>query len=162
MKKNLLTIILIFQIGLLSAQKTQSELIIGTWRFEKKCDLRTETEKSEFVVISCGPETENGTEYADRTFKKNNDFEFYYNLNEISCGKYNIENHKLTLENRLSENQIENNKERVESYLKKKLIIKKQDGFYYYRPVILELKSIIKNRLELGTEKHYTIWTRIK
>ena len=81
MKKILLTIILTFQIGLLVAQKTQSELIIGTWRFEKECDLRTEKEKSEFVEVDIVPiETENGTGYADRTFKVNNEFNFISTL----------------------------------------------------------------------------------
>ena len=145
MTKILLAILLIFQIGFLSAQKIQSELIVGTWRFEKECDLRTEKEKSEFVIISCGPETENGTEYADRTFEKNNEFEFYYNSNEIGCGKYYIENGTLILENRLSENQVKSNKNRVESYLKKDLIVKKDDGFYYSRPIILKLRSINEN-----------------
>lgn len=162
MKKILLTIILTFHIGILIAQKTQSELIIGTWRFEKECDLRKEKEKPEIVEISCGPETENGTGYADRTFKKNNEYEFYYNRNDINYGKYNIKNHKLTLENRLSNKQVEDNKERIESSVKRKLLIKKQDGFYYTRPVVIELKSLNENRLELGTEKQYTIWKRIK
>ena len=163
MKKTLLTLILIFQIGILSAQKTVSELIVGTWRFEKVCDLRTEKEKSEFAEIPwCPPETENGTGHADRIFKEDNEFEFYYNLNESSYGTYKVENQKLVLENRLSEKQIKNNKQRVESNLKRKLLIKKQDGFYYSRPLILELKSISENRLEIGTEKKYTVWRRIE
>ena len=72
MKKILLTIILSFQFAILNAQKTQTELIIGTWRFEKVCDLRTEKEKSKYVEPKIDPiETDNGTGSPDITFKIN-------------------------------------------------------------------------------------------
>ncbi|WP_132704218.1 hypothetical protein [Winogradskyella wandonensis] len=163
MKKTLLTIILIFQIGILVAQKTQSEFIIGTWRFEKECDFRTEKEKSEFIDVAIDPiETENGTGYADRTFKENGEFEFYYNSNHIDIGAYRIKNDKLIIERRLSKEKAESRKEAVEWHLKRNLMKKKNDGFYYFKPLELDLKSVSENRIELGTEKYYTIWKRIK
>ena len=163
MKKILLTIILAFQIGILVAQKTQSELIIGTWRFEKECDLRTDKEKSEFVEPVIDPvETENGTGYADRTFKEYGEFEFYYNSNHKDIGTYRIDNSKLIIERRLSKEKAESRKEAVEWHLKRNLIEKKKDGFYYFKPLELDLKSVSENRIEFGTEKRYTIWKRIK
>lgn len=163
MKKILLTIILTFQIGLLVAQKTQSELIIGTWRFEKECDLRTEKEKSEFVEVDIDPiETENGTGYADKTFKVNNEFEFYFNSNHTDKGTYRIENNKLIIERRISKEKAESRKKAVEWHLKRNLMKKKKDGFYYFKPLELDLKSVSENRIEFGTEKRYTIWKRIK
>ena len=163
MRKILLTIILAFQIGILVAQKTQSELIIGTWRFEKECDLRTDKEKSKFVNVAIDPiETENGTGYADRTFKENGEFKFYYNSNHTDIGTYRIENDKLIIERRLSKQKAESRKEAVEWYLKRNLMEKKKDGFYYFKPLELDLKSVFENRIEFGTEKLYTIWKRIK
>ena len=163
MRKILLTIILTFQIGILVAQKTQSELMIGTWRFEKECDLRTDKEKSEFVEPTIDPiETENGTGYADRTFKENGEFEFYYNSNHTDIGIYRIENDKLIIERRLSKEKAESRKEAVKWYLKRNLMTKKKDGFYYFKPLELDLKSVSENRIEFGTEKRYTIWKRIK
>ncbi|WP_299680639.1 lipocalin family protein [uncultured Tenacibaculum sp.] len=163
MKKILLTIILTFQIGIIVAQKNQSELIIGTWRFEKECDLRTDKEKSEFVNVAIDPiETENGTGYSDRTFKENGEFEFYYNSDHTNIGTYRIENDKLIIERRLSKEIAKNRKEAVDLHLKRKLMIKKKDGFYYFKPLGLDLKSVSDNRIEFGTEKHYTIWKRIK
>lgn len=163
MKKILLTIILTSQIGILVAQKTQSELIIGTWRFEKECDLRTEKEKSEFVEPDVDPiETENGTGYADRTFKGDGKFEFYYNSNQSYNGTYRIKNDKLIFERRLSKEKAESRKEAVEWHLKRNLMKKKKDGFYYFKPFELDLKSVSENRIEFGTEKRYTIWKRIK
>ncbi|MFD2697798.1 DUF1878 family protein [Mesonia sediminis] len=163
MRKILLTLILTFQIGILVAQKNQSELIIGTWRFEKECDLRTDKEKSEFVKPDIDPiETENGTGYADRTFKENGEFEFYYNLNYTDIGTYRIENNKLIIERRLSKEKAESRKEAVEWHLKRNLMEKKNDGFYYFKPLELDLKSVSEKRIEFGTEKRYTIWKRIK
>ena len=163
MKKILLTIILTFQIGVLIAQKTQSELTIGTWRFEKECDLRTDKEKSEFVEPEIDPiETENGTGYPDRTFKENGEFEFYYNSNHTDIGKYRVKNNKLIIERRLSKEKAESRKEAVDWHLKRNLMIKKDDGFYYFKPLKFDLKSVSENRIEFGTEKYYTIWKRIK
>jgi len=155
--------LLTFQIGILIAQKTQSELIIGTWRFEKECDLRTDKEKSEFVEPDIDPiETENGTGYADRTFKENGEFEFYYNSNHTDIGTYRIENNTLIIERRLSKEKAESEKEAVEWHLKRNLMKKKKDGFYYFKPFELDLKSVSGSQIEFGTEKRYTIWNRIK
>ena len=163
MRKILLTLILTFQIGILVAQKNQSELIIGTWRFEKECDLRTDKEKSEFVEPDIDPiETENGTGYADRTFKENGEFEFYYNLNYTDIGTYRIENNKLIIERRLSKEKAESRKEAVEWHLKRNLMEKKNDGFYYFKPLELDLKSVSEKRIEFGSGKRHTIWKRIK
>ncbi len=131
-----------FQIGILVAQKTQSELVIGTWRFEKECDLRTEKEKSEFVDIAVDPiKTENGTGYPDRIFKENGEFEFYFNSNHTNIGIYRIENNKLIIERRLSKEKSESRKEAVEWHLKRNLMKKKKNGFYYFKPLELDLKS---------------------
>ena len=163
MKNILLTIMFIFQIGTLIAQKTQSELIIGTWRFEKECDLRTEKEKPEFIEIPwCPPETENGTGYADRIFRENNEFEFYLTKTDSDFGLYQIKDGKLTIERRISKERAEQKPDVIKWYLKRKLIEKKADGFYYYKPLELNLKSVAENLIEFGTEKHYTIWKRIK
>jgi hypothetical protein len=163
MKKILLTLILVFQIGILIAQNTQTDLIVGTWRFEKECDLRTEQERSEYVEPMIDPiETDNGTGYADRTFKSNSEFEFYYNSNHTDIGTYRIENNKLIIERRLSKEKAESRKEAVEWHLKRNLMKKKKDGFYYFKALELDLKSVSENRIEFGTEKRYTIWKRIK
>ena len=163
MNKTLLTIILIFQIGILVAQKTQSELIIGTWRFEKECDLRTEKEKSEFAKMSwCPPVTDNGTGYADRTFSADGEFVFYYNSNHTDFGIYQIKDNQLIIQRRLLKEQAESKKEEIKWHLKRKLIEKKDDGFYYLPPLKLDLKSVTENQIEFGTDKHYTIWKRIQ
>ncbi|MDA9334718.1 hypothetical protein N9Q89_00990 [Flavobacteriaceae bacterium] len=39
---------------------------------------------------------------------------------------------------------------------------KKKDGFYYFKPFELDLKSVSGSQIEFGTEKRYTIWKRIK
>ncbi len=164
MKKILLTLILTFQFGFLSAQTTPSELIIGTWRFEKECDLRSEKEKSKAIkeVIELTEiDIENGTNYPDRIFKENGEFEFYYNSSYSTYGNYNIKNQKLFIETRLSKEQIESNPKRVEWALERNLLTQKKDGLYY-KPLILEIKSIDKHQLELGTENQYTVWRRIK
>jgi len=163
MKNTLLTLILVFQIGILSAQNTQSELIIGTWRFEKEYDLRTENEKSEFGEVPwCPPETENGTGFADRIFKTNNEFEFYLTKTDSDFGFFQIKKGKLIIERRISKEQQEQKPEVIKWHLKRNLIEKKADGFYYYKPLELDLKSVSDNQIEFGTEKHYTIWKRIK
>ena len=151
------------QIGILVAQKTQSELIIGTWRFEKECDLRTDIEKSELVEVPwCPPETENGTGYADRIFKESKEFEFYLTKTDSDFGLYQINDYKLIIERRISKEQAEQKPDVINWHLKRNLIEKKADGFYYYKPLELNLKSVTENRIEFGTEKHYTIWKRIK
>lgn len=158
-----LTLILFFQIGFLSAQQTQSELIIGTWRFERECDLRTEEEKSEFIEVPwCPPVTENGTGYADRIFKANNEFEFYLTKTDSDFGNYKLYKNKLTIERRLEKEQAENKPKAIEWSLKRNLIEKKRDGYYYFKLQELTVKSITENQIEFGTEKHYTIWKRIK
>lgn len=163
MEKILLTYILIFKIGVLSAQNASSELIVGTWRFEKICDLRTEEEKNEFDEIPwCPPDTENGTGYADRIFKNNNEFEFYLTKTVSDFGLYQIKGGKLIIERRISEEQAKQNPEGMKRGLKRNLIEKKEDGYYYYRPYELDLKSVSENQIEFGTEKHYTVWKRIE
>ena len=163
MKKSLLILILISQIGVLSAQNPSSELIIGTWRFEKVCDLRTEKEKTEFEEIPwCPPVTENGTGYADRIFKKNNEFEFYLTKTESDFGLYQIKNGKLIIELRIPKEQAEQKPDVIKWHLKRQLIEKKADGLYYYKPLDLNLKSVSEKQIVFGNDKVYTIWKRIK
>lgn len=161
--KILLKFILILQIGVLSAQQTQSEMILGTWRFDEECDFRTEQEKSEYVEVTVTPiVTENGTGYPDRKFKRNGEFEFYYNSNHTDFGKYELKKNKLIIIRRISKETAESKKKVVEWTLERNLMEKKEDGFYYFKPQDLELKLLTENQIEFGTEKHYTIWRQLK
>ncbi len=63
---------------------------------------------------------------------------------------------------RLSKEKAESGKEAVEWHLKRNLMKKKKDGFYYFKPFELDLKSVSGSQIEFGTEKRYTIWNRIK
>ena len=79
--------------GLSNAQKKQSELIVGTWRFYETCDFRTDEEKKEFVEVDYDSfETENGTSQPDRTFKLNGEYQDYYTKDNIEYGKWKIKN----------------------------------------------------------------------
>jgi hypothetical protein len=161
MKKILLIGILILQFGIVSSQETQAEMIIGTWRFEMECDFRPEKEKYTEPKINYF-ETENGSHYADRIFKSNNSFEWYYTKNRSNFGIYKLIKGKLNLERRLGKEQAENNPNAIEKSLKLNRIEKKKDGYYYFKPHELTIKSLTKNQMEIGTEKLYTIWRRIE
>ena len=138
-------------------------MIIGTWRFEKAFDLRTEEEKSKYEEIHINPkETENGTGYADRIFKINNEFEYYFTKNDSDFGKFMIKKNKVIIERRLLKEQAENSPMLLKRLIERKLIKKKDDGFYYFKPLELDLKYLSKNHIEFGTEKEYSIWKRIK
>ena len=56
----------------------------------------------------------------------------------------------------------ESRKELIERFLKKGLISKETDGFYYQKPIEINIKTLTKNRLEFGNEKVYLIHERIK
>ena len=162
MNKLILTLILVFQIGILSAQKNQSNLIVGTWRFEMNCDLRTEQEKADFADIPyCPPITENSTGHADRIFNSNGKFKFYFSDSNFKLGLYKIKNGKLLIENRISEEQANQRPDIIKRYLERNLIEKKDDGFYYYKPQKLNIKSISENQIEFGTDEYYNIWKRV-
>jgi transposase len=163
MKKILLTIILTFQIVVLSAQNIQKELIFGTWRFEKKIDLRTENETSKFVEVIIDPiETENGTGYPDKTFKKSGEFEFYYSKIQSTNGNFEFKKMTLICWKLIPKNKIKEKPELVKSQIKKKTILIKKDGNYYFsQPIELKIKSLNKNTVEFGTEKNYSVWKRV-
>jgi len=162
--KTLLNLIFILQIGILSSQNIKSELIIGTWKFEKEHDFRTEKESSESEKVIIDPiEIENGTRYPDRTFHQNGKFEFYYNKTQSTKGKYEFKSGNLICWKMISINQIKEKPKFVESLLKRKQILKKKDGNYYFsKPTKLQIKSITKSSIEFGTEKKYSVWKRIK
>jgi len=163
--KNTLFAMIVLIVFLNCTAQNQKEMIVGTWRFEKECDLRTEEEKSKYVEVvikSIEIETENGTEYPYRIFKVNNEFEFYYNKNQSTIGIFEINNQTLFYWRLIPLNKIEAKPKVTESLLNRKLIEKKYDGnFYFSYPLKLEIKSITKNRIEFGTENNYTVWKRI-
>ena len=161
--RTLINVILILQFGILSAQQSQSKLIIGTWRFEKECDFRTEHEiYKDILETSCGPMTENGLESPDRTFKSNGEYTDYYTTENIRVGNWKLEKTKLSLNSRISKKVFDSRKELMERYLKEQLITKGEDGKYYTRPVELNIKNLTDDRLEFGSEKLYRVWKRIK
>ncbi len=162
MKIRILTIFLL-TIGITNAQEKYSELIIGTWEFDKNCDLRTDAEKNEFEEIPwCPPYTENGTGYPTRTYKNDGEYIHYFTSEHIEYGKWKIRNGKLILKNRISKQNAESRKELMERFLKKGLISKESDGFYYQKPIEIDIKSLTENQLEFGNEKVYSIHKRIK
>ena len=121
MKKILLPLLMISQIGILSAQKTQSNLIIGTWRFEKEYDFRTEKEKSnptfENVKITIDyVETENGTHHPDKTFKNDGKYIGYFNREHIDYGKWEIQNDTLIIWTEISEEHYKGDLNRINSF----------------------------------------------
>jgi hypothetical protein len=161
--KNRISIIFLLIIGISNAQEKYSELIIGTWKFDKTCDLRTEEEKNEFEEIPwCPPVTENGTGYPERTFKKDGEYIDYFTAEHIGNGKWEIKNGKVILKSRISKQNAESKKELIERFLKKGLISKESDGFYYQKTIEISIKYLTKNRLEFGNEKVYSIHKRIK
>lgn len=167
MKKNLFTFIFLFQIWILIAQKTQSELIIGTWRFQKNCDLRSEMEKSEkrkheFVEASwCPPETENETGYPDKTFKKNGEYIDYFTSTNVQHGKWKIENGNLILISRISKKVTNSYKDRMDKLLKKGAITKGEDGYLYQKPIVIQIKLISEVIIEFGNDMVYSIHEKI-
>ena len=68
----------------------------------------------------------------------------------------------MLLTRRISKESVESNKERIEYFLKKGTISLADDGFYYFWPVELDVKSLAENLLELGSEKIYSIKKRVK
>ncbi|MBL0686127.1 hypothetical protein [Aquimarina mytili] len=138
-------------------------MIIGTWEFDKTCDLRTEVEKNKFEEIPwCPPYTENGTGYPTRTFKNNGEYIDYFTSEHIKYGKWEIKNDKLILKSRISKQNSESRKELIKRFLKKGLISKETDGFYYQKPIEIEIKSLTENQIEYGNEKIYSIHQNIK
>ena len=163
MKKILLTLISTFQIGILVAQKNQSELLLGTWRFEKKLDLRKNVESSNYEEIPwCPYETESGTGYPDLTFKKDNLFEKYFTKEHIEYGRWEINNNEILIYRLIEKEKAEKSSELTERLLKRKQIFKGNDGNYYFNPNKLKIKSILKNRAEFGNNKEFEIYKRIK
>lgn len=161
--RNRILILFLLVIGTSIAQEKYSELIIGTWKFDKTCDLRTESEKNEFEEIPwCPPITENGTGYPNRTFKNNGEYIDYFTTERIEYGKWRIKNDKLILTSRISKQDAESRKDIIERLIKKSLISKDSDGFYYQKPIEINIKYLTKNRLEFGNEKIYSIHDRIK
>ena len=163
MKKIPLTLILIFQIGILFAQKKQSELLLGTWRFEKEIDLRKKIENSNYVEIPwCPYETESGTGYPDLTFKKDNLFEKYFTKEHIEYGKWEIKGNEILIYRLIENDKAERSSELTKRLLKRKQIFKGADGNYYFKPNKLKIKNILKNKAEFGDNKKIEIYKRIK
>ncbi|MDB2462573.1 hypothetical protein N9W61_00500 [Algibacter sp.] len=161
--KNRILILFIPVIGISNAQEKYSKLIVGMWEFDKTCDLRTESEKNQFEEIPwCPPMTESGTGYPNRTFKNNGEYIDYFTSEHIEYGKWRIKNNKLILTNRISEQNAESRKELIKKLLKKGLVSKGEDGFYYQKPIEMEIKYLTNNRLEFGDEKIYSIHKRKK
>ncbi|MFC7357074.1 lipocalin family protein [Jejudonia soesokkakensis] len=163
MKKILITFILTFQIGILIAQKSQSELLLGTWRFEKELDLRNNAEKSKYEEIPwCPYETESGTGYPDLTFKKDNLFERYFTKEHIEYGKWEIKNNEILIYRLIQKEKAKKSFEFTKRLLKRKLIFKGTDGNYYFKPHKLKIKNLLKNKAEFGNNKEFEIYKRIK
>ena len=162
MKNRILIIFMLF-IGISNAQEKFSELIIGTWKFDKTCDLRAETEKNEFAEIPwCPYPTDDGTGYPIRTYKENGEYSDYFTAEHVEYGKWEIKNEKLILKTRISKQNAESRKETIERYRKKGLVSKENDGFYYQKPIEINIKSLTENRLEFGGEKVYSLYERKK
>lgn len=156
-------IIFLLTIGIINAQEKYSELIVGTWEFYKNCDLRTDAEKNEIEEVPwCPPYIENGTGYPTRTFKNDGEYIDYFTSEHIEYGKWKIRNGKLILKNRISKLNAESSKESIKRFLKNGLISKEADGYYYQKPIEINIKSLTINRLEFGNEKIYSIHERIK
>jgi len=161
--RNRLLLMFLLVTAITNAQEKYSDLIIGTWEFDKTCDLRMESKKNEFEEIPwCPPYTENGTGYPTRTFKNDGEFVDYFTSENIEYGKWEIKNEKLILKSRISKQNAKSRKELIERFLKKGLVTKESDGFYYRRPIKIDIKSLTQNRLEFGNEKMYSIHKRKK
>lgn len=161
--KNHSLIIFLLIIGISNAQEKYSELIIGTWKFDKTCDLRTEAEKNEFEEIPwCPYPTDDGTGHPIKTYNADGTYSDYFTEEHIEYGKWEIKNEKLILKSRISEENAELRKERIERFLKKGLISKESDGFYYQKPIEISIKDLTENQLEFGSEKTYSVHERIK
>ncbi len=169
----ILSLIFLIQIKVSLAQNASLDLLIGTWRFEKKVDFDkiNENKKSELVNTTfCPIETENGTEYPDRIFKANNEYEFYYSKQESRTGFFEIKKNKIICwrlafkePNYVLKVPIEVDTEKMEYYLKRKLVTKKEDGNYYFsKPVEFNIKSITKDRIEFGKNEKYSVWKKIR
>ena len=161
--KVLIIIILIFQTGLLSAQKVESNLMIGTWRLEKIYDLRKIEEKSDFVDIMIDAiETDNESGYPDWTFKKNNLFEIYYTKDNIRHGKWEVKKDTLFIYNLIPMDENRSESVLKNKYLKLKLIFKGTDGNYYFKARKKKIKKITKDKIEIGTDKEYLVYKKTK
>lgn len=156
--KNILSIILIFHFGVYNFN--YSDNIIGTWRIKKTVNLRTlkEITRYNFKQIK----TENGTGYPERTFKVNGDFIDYYTADYKEYGKWEIVDNNLVLNHILEKKNTDSNKELLNVLKSNNLIYKVENGFYYLKPTEIKIKSINKNRIQLGTDSVYTIYKRVK
>lgn len=159
--KNILSIILIFHFGVYNFN--YSDVIIGTWRVKKTVNLRTLKEDKEITRCNFKQiKTENGTGYPDRTFKVNGDYVDYYTANYKEYGKWEIADNNLVLNHILEKKNTDSNKELLNVLKSNNLIFKEENGFYYLQPTEIKIKSINKNRIQLGTDSVYTIYKRVK
>ena len=161
MKKNLLSLILIVQIGILSSQNNQSELILGTWSFEKEVIRKTNNQKSDYIEVSwCPHETESGTGYPDLIFKKDNIIEKYYTKEHIEFGKWEIKKNIILIYRLIEKEKAEEKTKSIKHLLERKLIFKGNDGNYYFKPYKMKIRTITKSKIEFGTNEQFDIYKR--
>ncbi|MBJ6369889.1 hypothetical protein [Snuella sedimenti] len=150
--------LIIFMLGFLTCYaQNKSELIIGTWKFDKKIDLRTFLEKES--DINKEPQTIESDEKPDTflTFNKTNS---YYNKKEF--GQWEIKKDTLLIYRKVSKDKEHLDQRIRNEYLKDKFLVLKKDGIYLSNPFYLRIKSISNETLEFGSEKRFSIYRKIK
>ncbi|GGK17162.1 hypothetical protein GCM10007962_09250 [Yeosuana aromativorans] len=154
--KNTFLIIFIFGFLCCYAQK-KSELIIGTWKYEKGIDLRTLEEKmsdenKEPLIIESDEKSD--------TFLTFNKEYIYYNKKEF--GQWKIIKDSLLVYRKISKDKEHLDKKIRDEYLKDEFLVLKKDGIYLSKPYYLKIKKLVKETLEFGNEKRYSIYKRFK
>ncbi len=156
-------LILLLSIGTIYSQEINSDLIVGTWRLYQKCDLRSLAEKNKIVEIPwCPIETENGTNYPDRTFKEDGTYSDYYSVDNIEYGKWEIKKKSIILTQKIPDKKVESKTKFIDKLLSSGIITRGKDGFYYQKTSVLLIKTISENRVEFGNDDVYSIYDRVK
>ena len=152
------TFLIIFILGFLNSfAQNKSELIIGDWKFEKEIDLRTLLEKKS--DRNGNPKTIESDEKPN-SFLTFNKIDINYNKKEF--GQWKIKKDSLLIYRKISKDKEHLDQKIRDEYLKDKFLVLKKSGIYYSKPHYLKIKSLTIETLELGNEKKYSIYKRIK
>lgn len=113
---------------------SKKALVIGEWECQKVNDLRTEEEKKLNVDIKDDLiEIEGGKEFPNITFFENNEYLEYYSKEVQYRGAWKVLNQNYIILNiRAKIMDEEKSKKTIQDLLKKNLLEKRNDGFYYF------------------------------
>ena len=158
MKSSLLAIILICFCCPLKAQQATDELIIGTWKLIEEYDNRPENDTTRYYRRS-NPVKDSRI---FRTYMPNGEFNAGQFEEVGITGKYYLKEGELIRELQFHTNEIKGSNKDLNYYIKRYSLTKKSDGHYYFPPDTEKIKSITKDRLEIGNELYYRVWIKVK